>query len=128
MFARFDKNPAMTLQDIKKKQRYRRTDGCTHAPTDNVKTVYPPQTKFAGGITILFQGSRGGPAFSSGGGVQILISIEPQITCDFRGGGVPTPYPHCGSAHKHRGSNTDRNRKKHDDKASPRGECSPFIE
>ena len=41
--------------------------------------------------TILFQGSRGGPAFSSGGGgggVQILISIEPQITCDFPGGGV----------------------------------------
>ena len=26
------------------------TDGRTHAQTDNVKTVYPPQTKFAGGI------------------------------------------------------------------------------
>ena len=28
-----------------------RTDGGTHtdAHTDNVKTVYPPQTKFAGG-------------------------------------------------------------------------------
>ena len=26
------------------------TDGRTHARTDNVKTVYPPQTKFAGGI------------------------------------------------------------------------------
>ena len=25
-------------------------DGQTHARTDNVKTVYPPQTKFAGGI------------------------------------------------------------------------------
>ena len=48
MFARFDENPAMTLQDIKKtkKKRYGRTD----ARTDNVKTVYPPQTKFAGGI------------------------------------------------------------------------------
>ena len=45
MFARFDENPAMTLQDIKKK-RYGRMD----AHTDNVKTVYPPQTKFAGGI------------------------------------------------------------------------------
>ena len=44
MFARFDENPAMTLQDIKKTTL--RTD--TH--TDNVKTVYPPQTKFAGGI------------------------------------------------------------------------------
>ena len=37
----------MTLQDIKKKKMLR-TDG--HARTDNVKTVYPPQTKFAGGI------------------------------------------------------------------------------
>ena len=50
MFARFDENPAMTLQDIKETKRY----GLTHARTDgrtvNVKTVYPPQTKFAGGI------------------------------------------------------------------------------
>ena len=45
MFARFDKNPAMTLQDIKKNKTLR-MDG----RTDNVKTVYPPQTKFAGGI------------------------------------------------------------------------------
>ena len=53
MFARFDENPVMTLQDIKKKNV---TDGWTHARThvrtdgrtDNVKTVYPPQTKFAG--------------------------------------------------------------------------------
>ena len=46
--------------------------------------------------TILFQGSRGsptfsgggggGPASSGGGGVQMLISIEPHITCDFPGG------------------------------------------
>ena len=58
MFARFDENPAMTLQDIKETKRYgrtdRRTDGRTdahtHTRTDNVKTVYPPQTKFAGGI------------------------------------------------------------------------------
>ena len=46
MFARLDENPAMTLQDIKKTKRYGRTD----AHKDNVKTVYPPQTKFAGGI------------------------------------------------------------------------------
>ena len=45
MFARFDENPAMTLQDIKETKRYGRTEG----RTDNVKTVYPPQTKFAGG-------------------------------------------------------------------------------
>ena len=44
MFARFDENPAMTLEDIKETKRYGRTHGRTH----NVKTVYPPQTKFAG--------------------------------------------------------------------------------
>ena len=58
MFARFDENPAMTLQVIKETKRYGRTDGRTDARThgrtdgrtDNVKTVYPLQTKFAGGI------------------------------------------------------------------------------
>ena len=50
MFLRFDENPAMTLQDIKETKRYGRTDAQTDAWTDNVKTVYPPQTKFAGGI------------------------------------------------------------------------------
>ena len=62
MVAKFDENPAMTLQDIKKTKRYGQTDGWTdgrthgrtHARTDNVKTVYPPQTKFAGGIIIEF--------------------------------------------------------------------------
>ena len=42
MFARFDENPAMTLRIIKETKCYGRTD---HA-----KTVYPLQTKFAGGI------------------------------------------------------------------------------
>ena len=46
MFARFDENPAMTLRVIKETKRYGQTDG----RTDNVKTVYPLQTKFAGGI------------------------------------------------------------------------------
>ena len=46
MFARFDENPAMTLRVIQETKRYGRTD----ARTDNVKTVYPLQTKFAGGI------------------------------------------------------------------------------
>ena len=32
-----------------------------------------------------------------GGGVQMLISIETHMTCDFPG--VWTPYPHSGSAH-----------------------------
>ena len=50
MFARFDENPAMTLRVIKETKRYGRTDGRTHRRTDNVKTVYPLQTKFAGVI------------------------------------------------------------------------------
>ena len=50
MFARFDENPAMTLQDIKETKRY----GGTQAQTDNVKTVYPPQTKFAGVINMRY--------------------------------------------------------------------------
>ena len=68
MFARFDENPAMTLRVIKETKRYGRThgrtDGQTHGRTDNVKTVYPLQTKFAGGIMIFdlltpLQGPRG---------------------------------------------------------------------
>ena len=52
MFARFDENPAMTLEDIKETKRYGRTDARTHGRTDNMETVYPPQTKFAGGIKV----------------------------------------------------------------------------
>ena len=33
MFARFDENPAMTLQDIKETKCYGRTDGRMHAQT-----------------------------------------------------------------------------------------------
>ena len=51
MFARFDENPAMNLQDIKETKRY----GRTHGRTDNVKTVYPLQTKFAGGTAMNLQ-------------------------------------------------------------------------
>ena len=47
MSARFDENPAMTLRVIKETKRYGRTD--------NVKTVYPLQIKFAGGINITFK-------------------------------------------------------------------------
>ena len=50
MFARFDENTAMTLQDIKETKRYGRTHAQMHARTDNVKTVYPPQS-LRGGIT-----------------------------------------------------------------------------
>ena len=57
-------------------------------------------------ILILYQGSRGGPLFSrgggvklfpGGGGVQMLISIETHVRTLYllfsRGGGVLTPYP-----------------------------------
>ena len=54
MFARFDENPAMTLQVIKKTKRYGRTDGRTHGRThtrtDNVKTVYPTTNKVCGKV------------------------------------------------------------------------------
>ena len=46
MFANFDEIPAMTLQDIMEIKCY----GWTDIRTDNMKTVYPPQTKFAGVI------------------------------------------------------------------------------
>ena len=49
MFARFDENPAMTLQVIKKTKRYGRTHARTDARTDNVKTVYPTTNKVCGG-------------------------------------------------------------------------------
>ena len=52
MFARFNENQAMTLQDIKETKCYGRTDARMDGRTDNVKTVYPLQTKFAGGIII----------------------------------------------------------------------------
>ena len=50
--------------------------------------------------TIIFQGFRGVPTISRGGGgsnffqgVQMLISIETDITCDFPRGSGPF-YPH----------------------------------
>ena len=52
MFARFDENPAVTLQDIKKNVTDGRMHTRTHAHKDNVKTVYPPQTKFCCGREI----------------------------------------------------------------------------
>ena len=53
IFAKFDENPAITLQVIKKTKRYgrtdARTDGRTEGRTDNVKTVYPTTNKVCGG-------------------------------------------------------------------------------
>ena len=51
MFARFDENPALTLQDIKETKCYGPTHGCT----DNVKTVYPPQSLWGVKISKYFQ-------------------------------------------------------------------------
>ena len=42
---------------------------------------------------------EGGPTFSMGGGVQMLISIETHITCEFPGWG-PDPLSPTGSAHE----------------------------
>ena len=41
---------------------------------------------------LYFSKDRGGPTFLGGGSrVQVLISIETHITCDFWGGGGPDP-------------------------------------
>ena len=54
MFARFNENPAMTLQDIKETKRYGRTDGRTHTRTDGQtdgqhENSIPPTNKVCGG-------------------------------------------------------------------------------
>ena len=54
-------------------------------------------------IKLYFSKDRGGPTFLGGGGsrVQVLISIETHITCDFPGGGgskppiTPSGFAHC---------------------------------
>ena len=46
IFAKFDENPAITLQVIKKTKRYGRTD--------NVKTVYPTTNKVCGGYKKIY--------------------------------------------------------------------------
>ena len=81
MFARFDENPAMTLRVIKETKRYGRTDGRTHArtyaQTDNVKTVYPLQTKFAGGIKRLAQLSKLNSSFLNITSARTAFSCTP---------------------------------------------------
>ena len=50
MFARFNENPAMTLQDIKETKRYGRTDGRTHGRTHGQReNSIPPTNKVCGG-------------------------------------------------------------------------------
>ena len=54
MFARFEENPAMTLQDIKEAKRYGRTDGRTHARTHGQRENSIPTTnKVCGGIIMV---------------------------------------------------------------------------
>ena len=43
------------------------------------------------GVQLFTRG--GGPTFSRGGGIQMLISIETHITCDFPGGGPASGPP-----------------------------------
>ena len=50
MFARFNENPAMTLQDIKETKRYGRRDGQTHGRTHGQReNSLPPTNKVCGG-------------------------------------------------------------------------------
>ena len=46
MFARFNENPAMTLQDVKETKRYGRTDARTDGQREN---SIPPTNKVCGG-------------------------------------------------------------------------------
>ena len=46
MFASFDENPAMTLEDIKETKRYGRTDGRMHGQHEN---SIPTTNKVCGG-------------------------------------------------------------------------------
>ena len=51
MFARFDENPAMTLQVIKETKRYGRTDGRVEGRTDGQReNSIPPTNKVCGGV------------------------------------------------------------------------------
>ena len=53
MFARFDENPAMTLQDIKETKCYGRTHARTEARTDGQRENSIPTTnKVCGGYNI----------------------------------------------------------------------------
>ena len=50
MFARFNENPAMTLQDIKETKRYGWTDARTDGRTDGQReNSIPPTNKVCGG-------------------------------------------------------------------------------
>ena len=59
MFARFDENPAMTL-DIKETKRYGQTDGRTHGRMDGQReNSIPKKNKVCGGYNNAWQPRRG---------------------------------------------------------------------
>ena len=49
MFARFDENPAMTLEDMKETKRYGRTDGRTHGQHEKQYTHHKQSLRGGGG-------------------------------------------------------------------------------
>ena len=63
MFARFDENPAMTLQVIKETKRYGWTDGRTHGQREN---SIPPTNKVCGGYKYLGGGEMASDIFFYG--------------------------------------------------------------
>ena len=54
MFARFDENPAMTLEDIKETKRYGRTHGRTHARTHRQRENSTTKNKVCRGYKDIF--------------------------------------------------------------------------
>ena len=47
MFARFDENPAMTLEDIKETKRYGRMDARTHGQCEKICGGYNENFKYS---------------------------------------------------------------------------------
>ena len=67
MFARFNENPAMTLQDIKETKRYGRTDARTHGRMGGqCENSIPPTNKVCGGYKskLPFPGTKPHSRFS----------------------------------------------------------------
>ena len=57
IFARFDENPAMTLQDIKETKRYGQTEGRTYGQTHgHCENSIPTTNKVFGGYNYPFFG------------------------------------------------------------------------
>ena len=71
VFAKFDENPSLILQDIKETKTLRthgRTVRLSDGRTDNVKTVYPPTNTVCRGYNSHKHSLRGGGVGGGGGG------------------------------------------------------------